>query len=94
MTDTTTPPPPEFTLEYRCGQARSDWSRGRYRVERACDHYTPGHRRAGRGAECEFGAGWHTIDTSDDLADARRCALELARYGTHRITDSHTGAVL
>lgn len=78
-----------FTFEYRCGQARADWSRGRYHVERACDH-----KRGQRGSECEHGAGWHTIDTSDDLADARRCALELARHGRHRVTDSHTGVVL
>jgi hypothetical protein len=77
-----------FTLEYRCGQARSDWSRGRYRVERQCDH-----RRGQRSDEC-FTSGWHTVDTSDDADDARRCALDLMRHSAHRVTDSHTGAVL
>ena len=63
------------------------WDRGRYQVQRRCDH-----KRGQRSAECVTD-GWHTVATSDDVADAmrERARLHDATRVDHRIVDRNTG---
>lgn len=63
------------------------WDRGRYQVQRRCDH-----QRGQRSAECHD-QGWHTVATSDDVGDAmgERERLHNATRVDHRIVDSTTG---
>jgi hypothetical protein len=72
----------------RSNHPGAGWDRGRYAIERACDH------RGHTAAACAPHNHWGMVASSDDVDDAHEAAIRLAPWGTYRVVDTYDGSVL